>query len=151
MKSPAAALLLAALLAPAVRGQTPAGDRATGRFIDSSLMEALVAMDRPELAGIFAFVPDADARVAMADFLLRDPAALKRFIKKAERDLREAKAVNVWDKEVLLHIVAATAEGGIPGVPQPKKETLSRVSALSLAVGVPRDVLAEQRARQGGL
>ena len=145
------AAALAALLAPAVRGQAPAGEApAAGRFIDASLMEALVAVEHPELAGIFAFVPDASAPLAMADFLLRDPDALKRFIKKGERDLREAQVINQWDKEVLLHIVTATASGGnIPGLPPVKKAVIIRLSGLSLANGVPREVMLQHRVRGG--
>ena len=123
-------------------GQSPAAPN----IIDMSVVEVLVAIERPELAGIFTYVPEPQLAVAMADFLLRDQASLKRFIKKGEKDLKQAKAVNQWDKEVYLHLVAAGSGGmSIPGVQPMKKSLLDRVSLLSLSQGIPLQLLVQQR------
>ncbi|TBR22767.1 hypothetical protein EPO15_07350 [bacterium] len=143
----ALALLLAAAL-PGARAQYLGGavPSAPG-IINMSLMEALVAIKHPELAGVFAYVPDAQTSVAMADFLMREHGALKRFLKKVEADHKKLKLVNGWDKEVCLHIVAATANRTVPpGAEALSKRLYDRVSLMSLAVGVPLEVVIQRRA-----
>ena len=145
------AVLAALLLASAVGGARAqymggAAPSAPG-IINMSLMEALVAIEHPELAGVFAYVPDAQTAVATADFLMRDHGSLKRFLKKVEADHRKLKVVNGWDKEVCLHIVAATANHTVPPGAEPlSKRLFDRVSSLSLAQAVPLQVILQRRA-----
>ncbi len=142
-----AAFLLAASAAVPAAAQYAGGQApAAPNIIDMSVVEALVAIQRPELAGIFTYVPESQLSVAMADFLLRDGPSLKRFIKKGEKDLKQTKAVNQWDKEVYLHLVAAGSGGmSIPGVEPLKKNLVDRVSRLSLSQGIPLQLLVQQR------
>jgi hypothetical protein len=85
--------------------------------------------------------------MAMADFLMRDHDSLKRFLKALELDLKKLKIVNGWDKEVCLHIVAATANHTVPPGAKPLKKGLyDRVTSLSLAQGVPLQIILQRRA-----
>lgn len=147
------AVLAALLLAPAFGGARAAAQYMGGAapsapgIISMSLMEALVAVEHPELAGIFAYVPEQQTAVAMADFLMRDHASLKRYLKRVEKDARKLKVVNGWDKEVCLHIVAATANHTVPPGAKPLKKSLyDRVSNLSLAQGVSLQIILQRRA-----
>ena len=116
-------------------------------IINMSLMEALVAVKHPELAGVFSYVPDAQTTVAMADFLLRDHDSLKRFLKRVDADYRSVKLVNGWDKEVCLHIVAATANRSVPpGAQELSKRLYDVVARLSLSPGVPLEIIIQRRA-----
>lgn len=146
-------VLLAGLLAAgcsAARAQT---DRAVEtmqqpQIINLSLLEALIAMDAQDLSGIFSFVPEAGAPLALADHLLRHNGRLKRFVKKGERDLREAGGVNEWDRQVFLHIVALQAAGAVPpGLDRLSPAWMGRVSTLATAPALP---LAEVTARRKG-
>lgn len=145
----AAALLGAAALGGPVASAQYLGGAAPSApgIINMSLMEALVAVKHPELAGVFAYVPEGQSTVAMADFLLRDHDSLKRFLKKVEGEQKRLKLVNGWDKEVCLHIVAATANQTVPPGAEPlTKRLYDRVSLLSLAQGVPLELLIQRRA-----
>jgi len=143
-----AALLFASALAGAEgRAQFMGGAAPTApSIINMSLMDALVIIRHPELAGVFSFVPDAQSTMAMADLLLRDHASLKRFLKAIEADQKKVKVINGWDKEVCLHIVAATANQTLPpGAERLSKRLFDRVSLLSLAQGVPLQVIMQRR------
>lgn len=145
------AALAALLLVPAFGGARAqymggAAPSAPG-IISMSLMEGLVAIKHPELAGVFAYVPESQTAVAMADFLMRDHAALKKFLKKVEAEQKALKLVNGWDKEVCLHIVAATSNRTVPpGAEALSKGLFDRVSLMSLAQGVPLELLIQRRA-----
>ena len=145
------AVTLALLLVPAfggARAQFMGGAVPTApSIINMSLMDALVVIRHPELAGVFSFVPDAQSAMAMADLLLRDHAALKRFIKATEADQKKFKVINGWDKEVCLHIVAATSNQTLPpGTERLSRGLYDRVSLMSLATGVPLEVILQRRA-----
>ena len=150
-KSAAAAVLAGALAfgAPCASAQTDSRGPAAPGIISMSLMEGLVAVGRPELAGVFAYVPSEQDTVAFADLLLRDRSALKAFLKKADKDRKAFGVINAWDKDVCLHIVAATAGSGQAGLRPLSKSQLDRVSSLSLTNGVALQFIVERRAAGG--
>ena len=147
------AALLCGLLAAAAGGAGEGTAQYMGgaapsapNIINMSLMDALVAIKHPELAGVFSFVPDGQSTMAMADFLMRDHASLKRFLKAAEADQKKLKMINGWDKEVCLHIVAAASNQTVPpGAERLSKSLYDRVSMLSLAQGMPLQVIMQRR------
>lgn len=148
MKRIAALAVLLAVLSGAegsaqyMGGAVPAAPN----IINMSLMDALVAIRRPELAGVFSFVPDSQSTMAMADLLMRDHASLKRFLKMVEADQKKLKVINAWDKEVCLHIVAAAAHQTVPpGAERLSKRLSDRVSIMSLMSGVPLEVVMQRR------
>ncbi|HAH08019.1 MAG TPA: hypothetical protein DCM05_16085 [Elusimicrobia bacterium] len=145
-------LLAAALLAlvPPASAQTalPPSLSVPGiqpQVIDLSLVEALVAVKRTELAGIFGFVPEAVSSLAFADYLMRQPKALKLFVKKVEKDKKVARGISVWDRQVLLHLVSIDASGGALGVKKIEKKMMDRISVLSLSEELLLETIVQRR------
>ena len=153
------ALLAAALGAgPAAAQQNPTGQTRApqaaapavlapqGQVIGLSLLEALVAIEHTDLAGIFGFVPEQASSFAMADFLLRDQKSLKLFIKKCEKDYKKAKGISIWDKQVLLHLVTIDASGAeVMGMKKIPAGWMDRINTLSLVEGLPLEIVVQRR------
>lgn len=114
-------------------------------IIDLNLMEALVAIERIDLVGIFTFVPPGRAPLAMADFLLRNRKALKMFVKKAERDLKQVQGINEWDKKVFLFLVGMTSGRLLSGIKAVPRRWMDRINTLSLAQPLPLSVMLQRR------
>ncbi len=114
-------------------------------IINLNLMEALVAIDRTDLVGIFTFVPQKRTSLAMADFLLRNRKALRKFVKKAERDLKQVQGINEWDKGVFLYLVGMSS-GRLPsGVKALSRGWTDRINTLSLAQPLPLSIMVQRR------
>ncbi|MBI4371720.1 MAG: hypothetical protein HY552_05415, partial [Elusimicrobia bacterium] len=77
------ALLLAAppFAAPAARAQEEEGG-----ILSGSLIEALGAIGKPELSGVFTYVGERNAPRAFADLIARDWKAMKRYTRKLAGD-----------------------------------------------------------------
>lgn len=106
-------------------------------LINLNLIEALVSIKEESLAGLFSYIPEADAAPAFADYLYRNSGALKLFLKKGEKDLKAAGGINEWDKQVYLYLVTINANGPASGAAVLPAKLLDRVSTLSLAPGLP--------------
>jgi len=146
--------LLAALTLSAVPvlGQpaAPARVPATPRIIGASVLEALLTVREQRLTGVFAFVPSEHASMAMADYLMHDRRALKRFVKKDERDLEELRGIDAWDREVHLYLVGVHAQLLFPqGVKRIPEKLLQRIRRLSLSPGLSIEVMSQRRAARG--
>jgi hypothetical protein len=117
------------------------------QFINLSLIEALTVIDGQDLAGVFAFVPEASAPAALADYLLRHPKALKKFLKRGESDLRQAGGINEWDKHVYIYMVAIHVSGVLDEKNRLSSAQTKRVLSLSNAPGMPLVDLTMRRQR----
>lgn len=115
------------------------------QIINLNLMNALVAVEAQGLAGLFGFIPEASAAPAFADYLVHNPAALKRFLKKGEQDVKEVGGVNEWDQQVCLYMITIASSGILPPENKLPEKLFKRISALSLAPALP---LAEITARR---
>jgi hypothetical protein len=115
------------------------------QIVNLSLVEALSAVEKPELAGIFGFVPEANAPFALADFLMRDRSSLKRFIKKCREDYKVAQGVNAWDKQVLLFLVGLNGSAPMMGLKPMPESWMDRVNDLALAPGLPLQIIVQRR------
>lgn len=139
----AAALTAAIAAAPAL----PKTASAQTQIINLSLVEALVAVGAPDLAGIFAFIPDNQSAMAMADYLMRNGRALKRFIKKGEKDYKDVQGINDWDRQVYLYLInmqgATAALSGTEVIP---RGWMSRIHTLSLVPAYPLQMMVQKRA-----
>ena len=123
---------------PKVPAQPRAGTPlpAQQAMIGLSLVDALVAVHQESLAGVFGYIAEANAAPAFADYLFRNPKALKLFLKKGEGDFKRTGGVSQWDKEVFLYLVTIQSNASLVGAPIPDK-VFDRVTTLSLAPGLP--------------
>lgn len=117
------------------------------QMLDLNCVEGLVAVDRAALAGVFSFVSQKDTSAAFADLLVRDQKALKKFLAKADKDLKSASGVTVWDHEVLLNALSLFGSPLAPTLDMPSKKILARVTELTLA---PTLTLEQVTARRKG-
>ena len=122
----AAALLASPLFAaPAARAQD---------MLSGSLIEALKAIEKPELGGVFTYVGTQDAPRAFADLVARDPKAMKRYTAKLMSDLKAAGGLTAWDHEVCATLVNHYASGGdMPGIKKPDAKRLKALNDCVLA------------------
>ncbi|MEK7656408.1 MAG: hypothetical protein AAB412_01500 [Elusimicrobiota bacterium] len=138
-------LLAAALSAGGSAAQAPAP--AQTYLISLSLVEALVAIDKTDLSAVFSFVPEQNAPMALATYLMGDHGALKRFLKKCRKDYDAAQGINEWDKQVLLYLVGLDASGlASSGMKKVPEGLMKKVSETSLLPGVPLEVVVQKRA-----
>ncbi len=148
MKALLGALILAS--APGRAQNAPAAvavQAPQAQLINLSLMEALVALDAQDLAGIFGFVPEASASVALADYLMHNRTALKKFVRKGEKDLKALGGVNAWDRLVFMHIMQMNNSPLPPGIERLPAKMEYKVSTLVLA---PPLTLEEINGRRRG-
>ncbi len=136
-------ILVAAAFASSLFGTTAARAQ---EMISGSLIEALKAIDKPELGGIFTYVGDKNAPRAFADLVARDAKSLKRYAGKLDDDRKAASGLTAWDHEVCATLVTYYAGGGsIPGVKTPDAK---RIKSLNDCVLAPVVELQEIVARR---
>ena len=146
---PAAAQPNTAAQARAPQAPAQAAPAPQGQVIGLSLLEALVAIEHTDLAGIFGFVPEQASSFAMADFLMRDQKSLKLFIKKCEKDSKKANAISIWEKQVLLHLVTIDASGAeAMGMKKIPAGSMDQINTLSLVEGLPLEIVVQRRAQK---
>jgi len=125
-------LLAAAVFASSLLAGTAA--RAQD-MLSGSLIEALAAVGKPELGGVFTYVGDKNAPVAFADLIARDPKAMKRYTAKLAVDKKAAGGLTAWDHQVCATLVNHYAGAGeMPGI---KKPDAKRLKALNDCVLTP--------------
>lgn len=125
-------LLAAALLAAPILSATAARAQ---EMLSGSLIEALTAVGKPELGGVFTYVGDKNAPRAFADLIARDPKAMKRYTGKIMDDLKAAGGLTAWDHEVCATLVNHYA--GAVEMPGIKKPDAKRLKALNDCVLAP--------------
>ena len=104
----AAALLVSPLLAAtAARAQ---------EMLSGSLIEALAAVGKPELGGVFTYIGQPNAPRAFADLIARDSKAMKRYTSKLGDDIKAAGGLTAWDHEVCATLVNHYAGVGMPAL-----------------------------------
>lgn len=124
-------LLAAALFASPLFAATAA--RAQD-MLSGSLIEALKAIDKPELGGVFTYVGPQNAPRAFADLIARDPKAMKRYTSKIMDDLKAAGGLTAWDHEVCATLVNHYAGGNeMPGIKKPDAKRLKALNDCVLA------------------
>ena len=137
----ALALSVAVSLAPNLFAQAPQ----TPQMINLSCVEALVAIGESKLAGVFSFVPDKDSPGAFADLIVHDKKALKKYINKLERDLKDAGGIATWDSQAVKFAMAIYGSPLAETIEKPgnllaRLEALSRAQTMSL-----QDLTARRR------
>jgi hypothetical protein len=149
MRSILPALLLGAVLSAGRPAAAQSGRSVpnVAQIINFNVVDALAAIGAQELGGVFTFIPDDRASMAMAAYLLESPKTLKRFMKKVSTDLKETQGISAWDKEVLLYLVGMGASGqtSTAGKTIPES-TMKRIQEMSLEPALPREVIVQRRA-----
>ena len=121
----AAVLVLAPLFAAtAARAQ---------EILGGSLIEALMAVGKPELGGVFTYVGEKNAPNAFADLIARDPKAMKRYTGKLGDDRKIAGGLTAWDHQVCATLVNYYAGAAMPGIKRPDAKRLKALNDCVLA------------------
>jgi len=134
----AAVVLLAGAWAAA---ETPR----SGQLLNLSCMEALVAIDEANLAGVFSFVPEKDGSAAFADLVVHNPKAMKKYLAKVEGDLKAVGGISVWDREALAFALSIYASPLGGTLEKPSAKAMARLAELAQAPGL---TLGEMTARR---
>jgi len=107
-------------------------------------VEALVAVEAQDHSGIFSFILEEHAPIAMADYLARNPKRLKKFLKKNERDFKKTQGISEWDKKVFLYLVGINAQNQY-GKKRISEKVMVRVNEISLLPALPLNIMAQRR------
>ena len=102
-------------------------------MLSGSLIEALAAIEKPELGGVFTYVGDKNAPTAFADLVARDAKAMKRYTAKLADDKKAAGGLTAWDHQVCATLVNYYAGGAMPGTKRPAAKQLKILNDCVLA------------------
>jgi len=114
--------------------------------VNLSLVDALAAIEEPQLGGIFSFIPEKNSTFAFADLLARDKKALKRYLVKLKADLKGAGGLTGWDHEVCATLVNLYASPLGASFQKPDAKKMSQVNECVLSQVVSlADVVARRK------
>ena len=102
-------------------------------MLSASLIEALAAVEKPELGGLFTYVGDKNAPAAFADLIARDAKAMKRYSAKIDDDRKAANGLTAWDHQVCATLVNYYAGVAMPGIKRPDAKRLKSLNNCVLA------------------
>lgn len=115
-------------------------------MLNGSLIEALSAIEKPELGGVFTYVGTQNAPRAFADLVARDAKAMKRYAAKLDADMKKANGLTAWDHEVCATLVNHYAGGAVlPGIKRPDEKRLKTLNACVLSPVMELQDLVERR------
>lgn len=140
-------LLAACLLASPIISVTAARAQEEGGMLSGSLIEALKAIDKPELGGVFTYVGETNAPRAFADLIARDAKSMKRYINKLADDRKIAGGLAAWDHQVCATLVNYYAGIEMPGIKRPAAKRLKAFNECVLSPVVELNVLVERRGK----
>ncbi|MEK7233126.1 MAG: hypothetical protein AAB268_04880 [Elusimicrobiota bacterium] len=103
-------------------------------ILSGSLIEALAAVGKSELGGVFTYVGEKNAPSAFADLIARDLKAMKRYTRKLTEDRKVAGGLTPWDHQVCATLVNYYAGIQMPGI---RKLDAKRLKALNDCVLAP--------------
>lgn len=143
LAAPAPVVRAAPAVAPKAVPQASAGPA----VVNLSLIEAVAAIEMPQITGLFAFIAEQDASFAFADLVARDPKAMKKYLKKLESDKKAANGLTGWDHEVCATLVNlyASSLGATLGRPNEKQQGF--INECVLASVVPLSEIVSRRKR----
>jgi hypothetical protein len=151
------ASLVAGLLVPLIvcaqaLGQTApqslaAKAPASAGMVNLSLVEALAAVNAPQLAGLFSFINENDSPFAFADYLARDKKALKLYVSKLDDDRSLANGLTAWDHSVCASLVNLYSSPAGATFARPDEKRMSKINQCVLAPVVALDEIVARRKR----
>lgn len=115
--------------------------------VNLSLIEAIAAIELPQVTGLFAFIAEQDASFAFADLVARDPKAMKKYLKKLADDKKLSNGITDWDHQVCATLVNlyASSMGAMLGRPSEKQSKF--INECVLAPVVPLSEIVSRRKR----
>jgi hypothetical protein len=140
-------LLAGCLLASPLFAATSARAQAEGGMLSGSLIEALKAIEKPELGGVFTYVGAENAPRAFADLIARDAKAMKRYTAKLADDRKVANGLTPWDHQVCATLVNYYASIPMPGIKKPDAKRLKALNECVLSTVVELSEIVEKRNR----
>ncbi|MEK7388194.1 MAG: hypothetical protein AAB036_00700 [Elusimicrobiota bacterium] len=130
----AALLLMLPLAAQSARpSAAPRAREEGGSLLSGSLIEALAAIRKPELGGVFSYIGEVNAPRAFADLLARDPKSLKKYLSKLMDDIDASGGAAAWDHEVCAMLVTYYAGPEISGLKRPDAKRMKQLNATVLS------------------
>jgi hypothetical protein len=138
------ALLAVGLLASPLLAATAAHAQ---EMLSGSLIEALAAVGKSELGGVFTYVGDKNAPSAFADLIARDLKAMKRYTNKLSDDRKAAGGLTPWDHQVCATLVNYYAGVPMPGIKKPDDKRLKALNDCVLSSVVELSVIVERRSK----
>jgi hypothetical protein len=115
------------------------------QIINLSCVEALASVGQAAIAGVFSFIPEKDSPAAFADLLAHNRKAMKKFLAKAEKDLKEVSGVSIWDHQALQFTLLIYGSPLAETLEKPSTGLISRISEL---VAAPVLTLEQMTARR---
>lgn len=145
LAAPAPVLGAQAAAAPAPKA-VPAAS-AGPAVVNLSLIEAIAAIELPQVTGLFAFIAEQDAPFAFADLIARDPKAMKKYLNKLADDKKLSSGITDWDHQVCATLVNlyASSMGAMLGRPTEKHSKF--INECVLAPVVPLSEIVSRRKR----
>lgn len=104
-------------------------------MIDLSLIEALTAVEMPQFAGLFSYIPEQNAPFAFADLLMLNKKYLKRYLNKLEDDVKVANGLTPWDHAVCAVLINKyeTSSGASLKINRPDKKRMTQINECMLS------------------
>ncbi len=121
------------------------GAPVSGGIINLSCMEALAAIEKPELAGVFSFVAEKDSANAFANLVVQKGGSLKKYAAKLEQDSKAAGGITVWDHESVLVVLSLLAGPLADTLEKPSAKVTRQLSELSLVPAVSLETVSAKR------
>ena len=141
------AILAVCLLTSPIVSATAARAQEEGGILSGSLIDALRAIEKPELGGVFTYVGEENAPRAFADLIARDLKAMKRYTGKLAADRKVADGLTPWDHQVCAILVNYYAGVEMPGIKRPDAKRLKALNECVLSPVVELKVIVEKRNR----
>ena len=117
-------------------------------MLSGSLIEALAAINKPELGGVFTYVGGQNSPRAFADLVARDSKAMKRYTGKLDDDCKAAGGLTAWDHEVCATLVNHYAGNTVmPGIKRPDTKRLKALNDCVLSAVLEFQDVASRRKR----
>lgn len=115
--------------------------------VNLSLIEAVAAIEMPQITGLFSFIAEQDASFAFADLVARDPKAMKKYLRKLQDDKKISSGLTGWDHEVCATLVNLYASSLGATLRRPPEKSMNFINECVLSPVVPLSEIVSRRRR----
>lgn len=114
-------------------------------ILNLNCMTALIAIEHFDLTGTFSFIAEKDTAAALAEFLVRNKQAQKKYIYKLQKDIKETMGISVWDHAVIMRSLEIYASPVAEIVEKPAPGVSERLTQLSLTPTLTNEEMSLRR------